>query len=212
MKAASQAAKHAVEEPPNWPLPVALPPEGAATRIGGVLYLINLIRRLDLLEAVPAELGPWALLEGLARAMLPGGDPFAELAADPLWAVLAELDGREPRALPGDGLSEAISFALGTGVAPTELGETLAAEINPNFGTWLARAVPYLDRYLQAALQMEEPIPHLLLVPGRLHVTATHVELTMDLERISVPVRMAGLDQDPGWQAPFRRVILFHFV
>jgi hypothetical protein len=191
---------------------VALPPEGVATRIGGVLYLINLMCQLGFPEGFPADIGPWALLEALARAMLPGGDPFAELAADPLWTVLAQLDGREPRTLPGAGLSDDFPFELGSRVEPADLGETLAADLNPALLAWLSRAVPFLDRYLQAALKVEEPIPDLLLVPGRLHVTATHVELTMDLERISVPARMAGLDRDPGWQAPFRRVILFHFV
>ncbi len=48
-----------------------------------------------------SALGPWALLELLVLALLgPGSRSFAE---DPLWSVLAGLDGREPMQPPGRG-------------------------------------------------------------------------------------------------------------
>jgi hypothetical protein len=43
-------------------------------------------------------------------------------------------------------------------------------------------------------------------------VTATHVDLVMPMNEISVPVRLAGLDANPGWVPELGRVVTFHFV
>lgn len=51
----------------------------------------------------------------------------------------------------------------------------------------------------------------LFLCPGRLYVTPTHVDFLTDINNISIPLRKAGLDRDPGWLADFGRVIKFHF-
>jgi hypothetical protein len=71
--------------------------EGIATRIGGVLYLIHALLDLGLPEAFETDwrlastAGPWGTLDLLGRGLL--GARFAEVAEDPLWAVLAELAG-----------------------------------------------------------------------------------------------------------------------
>lgn len=167
-----------------WPCPAPFPLEGIATRLGGLFYLVNLMLRLGLPEAYTDDLGPWACLEALGRALLPACDEWSDLAEDPVWAALAELDGREPRTLQGEGL---------------------------DLSVWLPRALAEIHEWLAQALLVDDPVLHLLLVPARLHITATHVDLTIDIERISLAVRMAGLDQDPGWQPAFCRVIQFHF-
>jgi hypothetical protein len=66
-------------------------PEGIDTTLGGVLYLINLLAWLGWPQQ--AGLSGWGMLEALARALLECADD-----ADPLWEVLAGLDGREPGA------------------------------------------------------------------------------------------------------------------
>jgi hypothetical protein len=72
------------------------------TRIGGVLYLINLMSDMALLTAfapfwrIDEQLSPWGLLELLGRGII--DDP----ADDPLWRLLARLDGREAGVLPGE--------------------------------------------------------------------------------------------------------------
>ncbi len=77
---------------------------GAITAWGGVLYLVNVIEHLDLpvhFEAgwrLDTGTGAWGLLEMLARGLV--GDRASTVAADPLWRVLAELDGRPPGQLP----------------------------------------------------------------------------------------------------------------
>ena len=80
----------------------------------GVLYLINAALAFDLFAALEdggeleGQLGAWALLELVARALLPGTDP-----ADPIWSVLAGLDSRPPSEPPpcADGFLARTVFA-----------------------------------------------------------------------------------------------------
>jgi hypothetical protein len=51
-----------------------------------------------------------------------------------------------------------------------------------------------------------------LRVPGLVHHSRTHVDVVMDLESISIPVRLAGLDRDPGWVPRLGRVVAFVFT
>ncbi|MDH5179218.1 MAG: hypothetical protein OEZ39_14560 [Gammaproteobacteria bacterium] len=75
------------------------------TEIGGVLYLLNLMKRLDLPACFEQDwqlfsrIGPWAVLEILGRALL--NDRFNLYRNDPLWGLLAQLDGRAPGEPPG---------------------------------------------------------------------------------------------------------------
>jgi hypothetical protein len=69
--------------------------------LGGLFFLVNLLRGLDLLAGLErhfglgAQLSPWALLELIARCLLSARDQA--LLADPIWTALARLDAREPR-------------------------------------------------------------------------------------------------------------------
>jgi hypothetical protein len=91
----------------DWPDDRAV--SGVATRLGGALYLINLMRHLGLPECfepswgLGRDLGPWGLLELITRALL--GEDHDAHASDPLWRVLAELDSRAP----GDWPDEAVA-------------------------------------------------------------------------------------------------------
>jgi hypothetical protein len=101
--------------------------------------------------------------------------------------------------------------------APIERGRLVPpAGICGPPAAWRERALPYLRHRLRRALAGDGGAAHdlageMLLVLGRLYVTATHVDLVAPLDAISVPVRRAGLDRDPGWVADLGRVILFHF-
>ncbi len=267
---------------PEFPEPGPSFEHGVATRLGGVLYLINLIRHLDLPDSFEADwklasrLGPWGLLEVLGRILL-GLSSGDELAGDPIWAALAEIDGRRPGRLPGAGVVACDSFRLplpwfegvvestefswaasrdrlwlwaGDGVllatcprrelapsgqARAELNPYIAglesftprrrrlaavplgmvdalisAGLDPHLGNWLAWAVPSIRRRLELACG-ESSVEALLRCPGRLYVTGSHVDLVIDLSRVSLAARVAGLDRDPGWLPAFGRVVKFHY-
>ena len=90
---------------------------GVETELSGVLYLINLILHLDLPECFEADwklasgLGPWGLLEVMGR-MLVDLAPGDDLALDPLWVALADIDGRPAGNLPGGGVAACEAFRL----------------------------------------------------------------------------------------------------
>ncbi|MET0624173.1 MAG: hypothetical protein ABW250_14410, partial [Pyrinomonadaceae bacterium] len=82
--------------------------EGCETKLGGVLFLLNLLRGLRLPECFDEEyqlsehITGWGLAELLARALL--GRACAEFEEDPVWGALAQLDGREAGEPPAQGL------------------------------------------------------------------------------------------------------------
>jgi hypothetical protein len=93
--------------------------------------------------------------------------------------------------------------------------EPALPDVAAGFARWLSLALPFLRLRLERALGLgsgSETLRDALLArPGRLYVTATHVDLVMGLDSVSLPVRLAGLDRSPGWLGEFGRVILFHF-
>lgn len=68
------------------------------TELSGVMYLINLLRQLDVPNCFPGQcdldqkISRWELLDGLARALL--GGSYINYSHDPVWRILTELDGR----------------------------------------------------------------------------------------------------------------------
>ena len=54
--------------------------------------------------------------------------------------------------------------------------------------------------------------PRELMIPGRIAVTRTHVDVVFTLDQIDLRVRAAGLDHDPGWVPSLGRIVSFHFL
>lgn len=251
--------------------------DGVPTTLGGVLYLINLLRALDLPHGHPADLGspaglgPWGMVEVLGRAL--AGDPGAP--ADPIWALLALLDGREAGRLPTATLPAGARFRLpaawradladggattgwwtrdgrlvawcgplpvldvpdpgsdgarraalaGWGAAGPASGRyppplpglpPALAELGPDLALWLRRLLPALGLRLAQALGIAPGdaaglADCLLVCPGTLYLTRTHLDLVAGLDAISLPVRRAGVDRDPGWLPEVGRVVTFHY-
>ncbi|MDA8018117.1 MAG: hypothetical protein MPN21_11785 [Thermoanaerobaculia bacterium] len=185
----------------EWQDPVAALTEGVDTGLGGVLYLINALPHLteehgelgnvwDLAPRIGSSpLSGWGVLELFARGLVdemeydPGSGPDrgGSVDADPIWAALATLRGRSHDMRHG--LPDILLQAL---------RQRLAAALGDE--PWRPELATVL-----------------LAVPGRLYVTGTHVDLVVPLDHISVPVRQAGLDRDPGWVPELGRVVLFHF-
>jgi hypothetical protein len=212
----AESLSHSPRQPAADQVPTEWPVAGVLTRIGGLFYLINVMQRLDIpgcYEAdwdLASQIGGWGVLELLARGLLGPAQPH--LADDPVWAALAEIDGRAVGELPGE--RYAVSGEWCSVIGERLLALPLLAGLNPALGGWLAVALPPVRDYLQQVLQLSDPAeigPRLLLVNGRLHVSATHIDLVLGLEAIALPVRLAGLDINPGWVPPLGRVIQFHF-
>lgn len=178
--------------PPGWP--VAQP--GFPTALGGVLYLVNVLAWLDRPDETEqrrlhedwrsASLpGGWEAVDRLARGLL--GDRIGLYAEDAIWPALAALAGREAGQAPGS----------------DDEGDTRV----------FREAVPRVEGLLAHALgvSVEEVVGELLLVPGRLTVSRTHVDLTAPMDAIRISVRRIGLDRDPGWVPDLGRIVLFHF-
>ncbi|MEU6783125.1 hypothetical protein ABZ912_28365 [Nonomuraea angiospora] len=62
------------------------------------------------------------------------------------------------------------------------------------------------------AVEPQEVAGELLRRPGHLSITTSHVDLTMPLTAVSIRVRLAGLDADPGWVPVLGRVVAFKFA
>lgn len=215
--------------------------DGVQTELGGVLFLLNVMQRLDLpgcFEAdwrLASQVGPWGVLDLLARGLLselptsPKVGNSDSLAADPLWAALAALDDRAPGELPGahfvgQGSSLAMPAAWGRWLDPASLDQASdpvavtpldgprLAGVSRDLRTWLAWVTPLLRAMLSRALgEARDLFTGLLLRRGRLYVTSSHVDLVLPLESVALPVRVAGLDFDPGWLPAFGRVVQFHY-
>lgn len=107
-----------VEEPGMVPHPTAW--ANATTEVttgwGGVFYLINLMSHLDLPDCfesacqLGSTVGAWGTLELLARGLC-GRDGQEH---DPIWELLASLDGRESNTLPGTLFPSITAFQLPT--------------------------------------------------------------------------------------------------
>ena len=215
---------------------------GVETKLGGVLYLVNLMHYLGLPQRyesgwrLASGVGAWGTLDALARVLCAAR--YAGLKDDPIWMALAQLDGREPDQPPGwrlprsrprrwpafevpaDWLAGDVSARNFRSTPPAgRKTRYLKVSGRPLLDRWLTLAMPYINSRLRVALDLAENdaapdaavCENLLHLPGRLYISSSHIDLVAPLQRISLRVRYAGLDRDPGWAPDFGRVIYFHF-
>ncbi|MGY1727853.1 hypothetical protein ACI79J_12865 [Geodermatophilus sp. SYSU D01062] len=193
--------------------PGPLGPDPLRTGLTGVLYAVHLITRARPADAADprwrlTEIGGWGLLEVVARILLqtPPGDPGD--VHDPLWRLLAHLDGREPGRPVGLGRAE---LALPDGPRPATPPPLLAG-VADGTREWAEAAGWRLRDRLAAELDLPPAqAAARLRVPGLVFASRTHVDAVMDLASIDLAVRIAGLDRDPGWVPRLARVVTFHF-
>ncbi|MEI2692755.1 MAG: hypothetical protein V9H69_24745 [Anaerolineae bacterium] len=206
--------------------------DGVPTGLGGVLFLINVMQQLDLPACfepdwrLASQVGPWGVLELLARGLLA---ERGDLAGDPLWAALALLDDRTPGEPVGAAVTGPAAVSIPAAWAfwldadpvagqpveridGTPLNGPLLRGVSRAMRRWLAVVTPLLRRMVYRALGGEVDLAAgLLLRRGQLYVTSSHVDLVMPLNSVSLPVRLAGLDFNPGWLPAFGRIVQFHY-
>jgi hypothetical protein len=88
--------------------------------------------------------------------------------------------------------------------------------MSETFAWWLRRVLPFVRHRLLHALGIPlgaaDTLAEVLLVRwGKLAVGRTHVDMTMALNDISIAVRRAGLDLDPGWVPDLGRIVLLRY-
>jgi hypothetical protein len=164
----------------------------ADSDFAGVLYLVNLALRLELYGDFTQPARPnLALPLGDFLAMVGESSCGPALRDDPLWALLAELAGRDPAEAAGRGF-----------VAPAG---TLAR--------WLAELIAALEARAALALDIAAggALPFLCRRPGRVTLTATRLDAIFPLATHPFAIRFGGLDRNPGWVPAAGRVIEFHY-
>lgn len=202
-----------------------------------VMQQLNLPACFEAEWRLASQIGAWGTLELLGRALLAESarlprleqdGSVAGLSADPLWAALAAIDGRGPGELPGAQFAGAgdvlhippawqswLAREAGQAidlVSQAPLAGPLLAGVSRDMRRWLAALTLLLRQMLLRALDdAADAALALLLRRGQLYVTSSHVDLIMPLDSVSLAVRRAGLDFDPGWLPAFGRVIQFHY-
>lgn len=93
------------------------------------------------------------------------------------------------------------------------LAGDLCAPVRGPLRKWTSLAVPYLRWALAGSLDMapDDAVRHVACRPGNVYATATHLDVVFDVDSISVPVRLAGMDADPGWLPDLGCAVAFHF-
>jgi hypothetical protein len=81
----------------------------------------------------------------------------------------------------------------------------------PRLRRWAAAVAPALQHRLALALGARTDVAARLMVPARLYLTSSHVDVVMKARDADLRVRAAGLDRDPGWLPAYGRVVYFHF-
>jgi hypothetical protein len=122
---------------------------------------------------------------------------------------------RRESALHARGMTAQLSRAAFDSAPVADMSGPLVRPLDPALRRWLSLVLPYIRLRLAMALGTDaaetRPEHDLLRRGGRLYVTRTHVDVMMRLDSVSLPVRFAGLDRNPGWLTAFGRVISFHF-
>jgi len=81
----------------------------------------------------------------------------------------------------------------------------------PRLRRWAGAVAPAVRRRLALALDGSEDVATHLMVPARLYLTSSHVDVVLSAQDADLRVRAAGLDRDPGWLPAYGRVVYFHF-
>jgi hypothetical protein len=199
---------------PIWPALAALSGRPAGERLGAGLPRRAAYRLPAVWAAqIPAdgnEPAVWAARAGKLRLWSRAGFVFSETSRD---ASPGAAQASNEAQLWG--LREAFARARFGDAPVAALSGPLITGVDHALRHWLSLAVPFIRLRLAYALGIDPPVESLretlLARAGRLYVTATHVDLVMELETVSLPVRLAGLDRSPGWLGEFGRAILFHF-
>jgi hypothetical protein len=189
---AGVGATHTAPAPSRWYC------TGLPTGLGGLFFLLHVLRRIGLPEALAGGLGeagpnfPIRVFRHLAAHAGAASD-------DPVVAWLDWLLAREAEngaVLPCDASSWPANLPLARAAASRE---DLVRAWSLGVRRWCWRVARISARATIAR-------------PGVFSVNRTDLDVSLPLEEADVRVRRAGLDLDPGWLPWFGRVVRFHYL
>jgi hypothetical protein len=151
---------------------------------------------------------PWHQLHTLARHLLPEPTP------DPVWQLLLDLSETD---LP-DTLTPWLNATLPEihDYLTTQLPHPLPPSISfdPSIPPSPHPPIPLTNPPTHPPTYPPTHLPSLspyLPTPAHIHPSRTHIDIVFSLEHISLDLRLAGLDRNPGWVPELARVITFHY-
>jgi hypothetical protein len=167
---------------PAADLPVA-DIERSRTRAAGLLFVLRVLEQ----RGLPA----WLDADPMRAAAAWPARVFARLlsrlrvpADDPAWMLASD-------AARGGGGRDGAEGAVSANADPAAF--------------WLREC----RRWLRLGARIG--LADLVLRPGLLSITRTHVDVWLDPEQADMRIRRAGLDLDPGWVPWLGRVVCFHY-
>lgn len=183
--------------------------DAAPSAYAGLLFLLPVLQRLG--YAVWADALPDGADVQVARELLalvlqhlqaPPGDPIWSLAGDPLNYALGNIEVRAPAMWGAPPLAAPRGSAANDIVALAEQAQPAAALAH----VWLIACRRWLRRVAGIG------VASLVMRPGAIGLTATHVDIFFRLSDADLRVRRAGVDFDPGWVPWYGRVVSFHYI
>lgn len=175
-------------------------PSWQPTELGGLLFLIPVLARLGIAELLERE-PDLCELELVARLLLDVAGRVRVAPEDPLLVALAPRVRQPPRVSRSFALPARFHDATAPGPRmPAGMGlDGLSA-------AFIAGARRIARRSLHLGLR------EIVVRPGRLVASSTHIDVLFDHEQTDLGIRRAGLDVDPGWVPWLGRVVRFHYA
>jgi hypothetical protein len=177
------------------------------TDCAGLLFVLPVLGRLDL-DAWSTRAGA----DGEAfvhRVLIAALRCVGAAPDDPVWTLMPiGLRDREPLAVPvPSSWRDTMLRAPHARRADGDLDEglRLAHSADAQASVWLRAARRWLRRVARLGLAT------LVLRPGFISSTPTHVDVHFRIDDTDMRVRRAGLDLDPGWLRWYGRVVSFHY-
>ncbi|MFL6210650.1 MAG: hypothetical protein ACJ74W_17490 [Pyrinomonadaceae bacterium] len=121
---------------------------------------------------------------------------------------------RDERPLAEQLAAEMQAYALHSEVALAAAPEGLHLRGRTPCARWFERLTAYVHVRLRHALGQRNTratVRQLCVLPARVTLTSTHLDVSMSLGELPVAIRLAGLDRDPGWVPAAGRFVAFHF-